>query len=264
MRRAAAALAALAALLLPAAAQGAPAGGPSRASGRPGDRCRLEMKGSGTIALTRPHGEDALSIEIAAEFEATLNLVGAEEGWIAHDGEITATVAWQKLRLRLLPPAPSPNDEVYLEVNGAPIGWGRRSGLAAVPLIGVPVALGTATGTDARYRVEIGEAGVVVRLPGGDELLTLQVERAPQDPGQAARPWKASGELKALTLPTSGEESLVVDRVAWNGEGRAGGEAEPFKARVTVETEFGLAGGTRGTLKGEVEGTVVRLGGEAG
>ena len=55
------------------------------AAGASGDLYRLEIKGTGKITLARPHGDGELSIEIPADFEATMTLVPRDEGWAARD-----------------------------------------------------------------------------------------------------------------------------------------------------------------------------------
>jgi len=238
-------------LLLPAAA------------GASADLYRLDIEGSGKIALARPAQDGELAIEIPADFHGTLNLVSHNGAWRARDADIEVTVLGQTLRLRLgpdlwprsggplwwlSPEALGP--QVSVEVNGTPAGWGSAGDLAAVPLLGAPLTVGQQAGREeSAWRIEFEPVteeetpalSAVLRPPGGEAMLRFQVSlttlrssaslrstSGAQGPSAHTRPWSASGRLGPVELPGPDEARFVLHRLAWNARGEV---ALPFGLR---------------------------------
>lgn len=226
------------------------------------DACRLEMKGSGKAVVTRKARDGDLSIEIPGDFQATISLVQRDGAWLARDADVTATILGQKFHLRL---AAQPQEEVSIEVNETRSGSGTRQDLAGVPLLGVALAIGTGKADDMKWRVEFkppparsSEVVVTVRSPDGEELFQLPVKLAAEQAQGAGRTWSASIRTGPLELPAPGLQIVVINHLAWSGEGHVGADSKPLTASVKVEAQFTLPGGAHGTLTAQAEATITR------
>lgn len=225
------------------------------AAGASGDAYRLEIKGTGKIALARPHGDGEVSIEMPAEFQATLNLARGDEGWTARDADIKVTVAGQKLRLRLTAP---PDNQVYVEINDGPAGWGRREDLAAVPILGMPVTLDVRQLPAITPTIAIpGGTLAIFRLPNGEELLRSGLTLGAPDASAGTRPWSAFYGMQNLEVPGPGESSLLIDHLAWKAEGTVTTDPPTAAtAGISANLRLGAPGGLRGEVTVQLQATL--------